>query len=183
MSDPLLSLPQEKVFHVSGRLFNSVIETLKDSKGLHLETALAGLGAMGGLYLLRATRLPIDSLMVGEVVLCDEVNELGPELVGFATGVASMMGFDGTTGWGSPVPPQHEPHKSVSELTRALEPVFYEVFVQENIDPILYSRFVVLTALQMLKQGEAILPEEVGKSILLNSIVAGSKTVPTPFRS
>jgi len=182
MPDLLFELPREKIQHTIGLLFNSVVSSLSDSKGVHLETAIAGTGAMGGLYLLRAANLPIDALPVGQPVFSDAVNESGPDLIGFASGVASMMGFANKTGWDAPIPPEHEPLRSVPELTKLLEPAFYSIFQAESVAQPLYGRFAILTGMDMLKQGEQSLSSDVGKAILLRAMVAGSKTVPTPFK-
>jgi hypothetical protein len=181
MTDPLFNLPRQQIQRIMELLFNCVVSSLNDNRGVHLETAIAGTGAMGGLYLLRAARLPIDTLPVGQPVFSDAVNDSGPDLIGFASGVASMMGFSNNT-WDTPIPQDHEPLRTVPELTKILEPAFYAIFHKEKIEESLFARFSIITGMDMLKQGEKILQPEVGKAILLRSIIAGSKTVPTPFK-
>jgi hypothetical protein len=181
MSDPLFRLPKEKIQHVMVRIFNEAVAILSDSRGTHLETAVSGLGATAGLYLLRAANLPINSLTPGEVVLSDAVNESGPELIGFASGAASLFGLPHDVGWDTPIPSDHEPLKQVIELTQSFEPRLNLIFSSEDVPDDLKARFCVMTAMDMIKQGEQILSSGVGKAILLRSIVAGSKTVPHPL--
>lgn len=181
MLDPLFQLPRESIHRVMALLYQDVVAALGDSKGVHLETAIAGAGAMGGLYLLRSASLPIDQLPEGQVVLSDVVNESGPELVAFAVRAASMMGLDCKAGWGIPIPPQHTPRKTVAELTKLLEPPFHSSLHSQDMDDSLHSRLAIITGVDLIQQGERILSPEVGMAILVQAMVAGAKTVPAPF--
>lgn len=155
---------------------------LRKLSGTHIETDIAGAASVAGLMLLRATGVDLSQLEPGGIVLVEWVNEAGIELSNFMVQLAENMGLDPRTGWTEPAPPDHQPRMNVLELTRALEAPFYAACHEKESQPVWRPYIAALTAMKMVSAGATmqLLDPDIGKSLAMTYLVAGSKTVPYP---
>lgn len=155
---------------------------LGDARGVHLETTISGIAAVAGCLMLRSTGVRLDPLTPGQAVFIEEVNELGRKHFEFLSAACVALEVEPRHGWTDPVPPGHEPHKTVLELTRLLESPFTSLCDRLAVPAASRSRLALFTAVSLVKEGQEMLRPEVGKAILLTAVVAGSKAVPHPLR-
>jgi hypothetical protein len=112
--------------------------------------------------------------------LSDAVNESGPEMVSFMQTFCQRMGIPPVTGWQNPPDPDHQPLQPLVELVRELEPSFNKICDQMGIPVGLRPFMAALGTVKIIKMGENALSPEICKSVALQALVAGSKTVPYP---
>ena len=148
----------------------------------HIQTDIAGAGAMAGLVLLRNTVPDLDSMSPGTVVISD-VHDGQKELLGFMGRVAGNMGLDGNSGWADPVPSADQPMIDTLELTRRLEVPFRRACEQTKLPKEYHAHAAALTAMKLVSAGEKmqLLDQKTGKALAFYYLVAGSKTVPQPI--
>jgi len=172
-------LSSDQVQLITGRLQTEIIaRLLVPGSGVHLETAIAGAGSVAGYCLLAATEVSYVGLQTGQVVIAEEVNIQGPRLFAFMSTAALYIGLPHLDRWDAPVPAEHQPLKTGTELTSILRPPLERVFSDAAGDLLLRARLAALVGLDLIKQGMAILDADIGKSILSHAIVAAAKTVP-----
>jgi len=179
MNNPFLGFTSDQIQSITGRLQAEIIaQLLVPGSGVHLETAIAGAGAIAGYYLLAATKTSFAGLKTGQVILVEEINIKGPQLFAFMSAAALRIGLPHSDHWNATVPVDHQSLKTGTELTSILRPALERIFTDAAVDLPLRARLAVLVGLDFIKQGNAILNADIGKSILSHAIVAASKTVP-----
>lgn len=173
-------ITDEQLLNCSNAIVDAIIAGLSDGRGVHIETALTAAGALAGLAMLRNTDLDLSKMTPGEVVLYQGVDDQGPELIQELSAFCDGFGFNPQTGWDTPVPEEHQSLQSVLELNTRFEHeanAFYERFA---VPLGARARVAAFTGVRMMKMASQVLNPEIGKAILLNAVVAGSKTVPNP---
>ena len=150
----------------------------KTPKG-HIQTDIAGAGAIAGLMLLREVVPDLDSMPPGIVVISD-VHQGQVELLEFMSQVAVNMGLEAKTGWGMSIAETDKPMMDTLELTSRLESSFYNICSQIGLPKQYYSYAAALTAMKLVAAGNGmhLLDQQRGKSLAFYYIVAGSKTAP-----
>ena len=159
----------------------AVIDTLRDSEGcLHSETAIAAIAATAGALLLRQVlNTELDGLEPGSVVLVDEINDQGMELLGYAMNEAAGLDIEWDAS-GDDVPDEHRPRESEADLVRTVEPTVVKVLTKLEVERSLWPRCCILSALDVVVRTRDVLDPTVATNIIASSLVAGCKTVPYP---
>lgn len=181
MSDPLFNVDLQYLDTTSAEIQNLLVEKLRDERGVRIEDAISGAAAVAGCSLLRSTGIPLNTLTAGAAVFVEDINELGPQYVGFLSGVCAAMGIDQKSGWNTPIPDDHKPIKSVIQLTYLLEQPFLDLCARLSVSNDLHARLALFTAARLIEVGKDILDPNVGKAIAVTSLVAGAKTIPHPI--
>ncbi len=181
MSNPLFDVPPPVLDATAAKVQQMLIDKLRDERGVHIEDAISGAAALGGVTLLRSTGVPLDTLEPGSAVLGTGVDDVGEHYIGFMAAVCDMMDLDPRGGWGDPVPAENKPHRSVLELTQLLEPAFVALCDEDSVPPAARARVGVFTAIRILGVGRQAIEQSIGKALALESFVAGAKTVPHPL--
>ena len=94
--------------------------------------------------------------------------------------VAYSLGLKHETGWNDNIPAEHEPLYDTLQLTQKLEKSLYAACSKTGIQQDYYSFVSALTAMKLVAAGDQmkILSANIGKSIAMYHVIAGSKTVP-----
>jgi len=103
---------------------------------------------------------------------------MGTELLGFMARVCQAMGIDPNTGWDQPAPDNHQSLESGIELVRDMERPFGEMADRLSIAGSLRPNVAALSAVKLIKMGSQVLSPEIGKAIVLTSLMAACKTAP-----
>jgi len=159
--------------------FNDVLFShLRTEKGVHVETAIAAAASVAGTLLLRSTGLNLSALQPGQPVLVDTVDEQGMELLRFLQATCQTFGLDPKSGWDQPIPPDLTLLQSPQELARDLLPGFDALMKEVPLGAEWHAYVAGLSAAKIVAMGAKTLAPDVGKAVLLNVLVAASKTVP-----
>lgn len=181
MPTPLFDVAPAVLDQAAASVQQLLMDKLADERGVRIEDAISGAAALTGTLLLRSTGVPLDELQPGSTVLGDAVDELGQPYVQFIAVVCDMMGIDPRSGWADPIPPDHQPHRTVLQLTQLLEPAYLQLCDQLAIAAAVRPRLALFTAARIISVGRKVLDPEVGKAIALSSLVASAKMAPHPL--
>jgi hypothetical protein len=155
--DSLMPYPLEYTQVISNRLHGTTHTLLGDADGIHLGTAVAGLGVVAGL--------------------------LGNETEGGRTAVA-LMGT--TVAWGKllglagmeevPVIERHHlPKKTSAELAYILKAGYEDVLVDQGAARETWGTLLIISAMDLAFQAKDVLAPSVPKTIILSAIADGIK--------
>lgn len=170
----------DKLDTVSNEFVNTIIRRLTDHQGVHAETAITGAGSIAGNSLLRATGYDFSKLSPGSAVFTDQVNEAGPTILGVMSAVCAKLDINPQTGWNTPPPAENASQRSIIDLVKLLRPDFDALISTHKVSKDVEPLVAAAAAIKLVKLASATLNPEIGKAIAINSVVAGSKTVPYP---
>ncbi len=174
------SLRQEQV-DAAQEFVSTAIDMLKTERGVHVETALAGLARMAGTFLFRGFDFPLNEVQPGQVVLSGNSNEEGPRLVELMGGVLAHLGVtleDEKIG-GAPEP-EHMPSRDFLETQKLLEPAFLEIKERHGLSMNeAAGAGAVATALLIQQCAQAFDPH-VAFGLAVYGFIEGAKTAPDP---
>jgi hypothetical protein len=150
----------------------------------HIQTDIAGAGAIAGLMLLRRVAPNLDSHLPGTAILSN-LHQAQADLLDFMCRVGSSMDLDVTRGWHQPTTDKDEPLISTLELTRRLEAPLIRACAQARLPEAYRAHAAALTAMKLVAAGHRmqLLDQDSGKYLAFYNLVAGSKTVPYPMGS
>lgn len=89
-----MASPTKEQQDAAQQLVGLAIEALKNERGVHAETAIAGVARMAGTFLFRSFEFPLASVQPGQAVLFDTANEQGPKLIQALSSVLAHIGVD-----------------------------------------------------------------------------------------
>ncbi len=158
----------------------------QSERGVHLETAIYAPAFLAGTLILRSTGVDFSKLEAGKPIFVsqsndeydDIVNDRGREILEFMQKSCSPLGLQPFGGWNDPVPDNHQPLKSGTELMRDMEKPFNELMFQLQARVDLHPYVAALTSMVIAKMGVQTLNPEISKAIALSALMAGCKTVP-----
>jgi hypothetical protein len=147
----------------------------------HIQTDIAGASSIAGLMLLRDINPNMDDIKPGSVMI-SEVYEGQTYFQHFMIVGGNNMGLNISSKW-TEVPSRHNPLMNTEELTRKLEPLFYEACKKYSVPKKHYSHAACLAAVKLISAGDEmkILDPKIGMDIAIYNLVSGSKTVPYPL--
>lgn len=182
MSNSMQTLPDSNELkhldQASADLITLIIDALRSERGMHLPTIIAAPGVLAGLALLRATGVDVSTLTPGTPVLVDAVNDGGENLVTFMSMLSKMLGMDADSSWNDPVPDNCQPQPSLIELEAKLEQPFIDLADRKAVPVQFRPHLAALAALKLVVMGRNVLSPEIGKALILSTVVAACKTVP-----
>jgi len=159
-----------------------VEENLKDSRGLHVETAIAATCSVAGTLIMRSANIDFSrdpSLQPGQYVIVVALEEKGTQALGFLSAACGSFGLEPNTGWTLPIPDENKPHFSDIDLVRRFERPLNLVCYNKNIDENSRFKVALLAAAKLIKSALTIgLNPEIGKAIAGMSLISSTKMVP-----
>ena len=160
---------------------NITVDALNTERGVHAETAVAGVARMAGTYLLRSFGFPMDDIQPGQVVLSDKANEQGPALIGILGGALNQLGVSlDEENLGSETRAENQPHQSFLETQRLLEPRFIAILERYGLSQQEAAEACVLAAALLIEDCSNVLDPHVAFNIAIYGFIEGTKTAPDP---
>ena len=174
------SSPQVEAAH---EFVRATLNALETERGVHAETAVAGIARMAGTFLFRSFNFPLQDATPGQPVLSEQANEKGPELVTILGGVLEGRGIiPDMTKLGEPHP-DNEPIMGFLETQTPLEPVFNEIRKELGLSLEEGAYSAAAGTGLLIQQCAQVLDPNVAVDIALYAFVEGAKTVPAPIAS
>ncbi|HJR12676.1 MAG TPA: hypothetical protein VJ833_02110 [Rhodanobacteraceae bacterium] len=157
------------------------IEALKNERGVHAETAIAGVARMAGTFLFRSFAFPLASVHPGQAVLSEAANEQGPKLIQALGNVLAHIGVVlDKSKLGVNKDPEHRPMLDFLATQKRLEPLFSRVMQALGLScPQAAESAAIATAI-LIKQCVPVLDPNLAFGIAAYGFVEGSKTAPDP---
>lgn len=170
-ADPALRL---RVANAGTAVFNMILNSIADQRGVHLETAIASAGYLAGTAMLKGCGIAgLSTCTPGSTVLVDQVNEVGPEVMEYM-----MNELAARPGMANGVPEDHQPLRSYLDLVGSLWPKFEQIAQQFEIPAGVAAFAGAGAAARMIVAGEQQLSPAIGKLIAVEAMVKASKTAP-----
>lgn len=171
------NMDTQPLLDASQAVFGAICNELKTDRGVHVETAIAAAGFLAGATMLRQSGAPLDQLPPGSPVIVDSLDERGPELMQFMSGVCVASGMPADD-WNADIPAANQPQRLPVDLVAALEPAFWRICDDAQVPVELRPMVAAHTAIQFVASGRGVLDERIGRAIAALSVVGGAKTVP-----
>ena len=157
------------------------LDTLETERGVHAETAVAGIARMAGTFLFRSFDFPLKDLKPGQPVLSEQANEMGPELVTLLSGVLEDSGITPDMGKLNVPHPENEPMLTFLETQAQLEPMFEKTRERLGLSFEEAAHAAAAGTALLIQQCAEVLDPDVAVEIAIFGFVEGSKTVPAPI--
>jgi len=158
-----------------------VIEVFKNERGVHAETAIAGVARMAGTFLFRSFAFPLSSVQSGQAVLSDVANEQGPKLIQALGSVLAHIGVTlDRSKLGANKDPQHQPQLDFLVTQKQLEPRFSQVMQALGLSYVQAAESAAIATAILIKQCVPVLDPNIAFGIAAYGFVEGSKTAPDP---
>lgn len=155
------------------------VTRLGKDRGVHSETAIAAAARMAGTMLFRSFGLDTSKMPPGAVVLSNEANEKGPELIDIVVGMMQQYGLQPDQGKLARVDERGEPPKlTVLETQELLEDDLTRVRQQYQLNLEEGAHSCALTTAWLMQECAPKIGLEVGFNIAAYGFIEGSKTVP-----
>ena len=158
------------------------LEALKDERGVHAETAVAGIARMAGTFLFRSFAFPLPSLQPGQAELSDVANEQGPKLMQILGGVLAHIGGElDASRLGVNRDPAHQPQLDFLSTQKRLEPPFSKTMQAFHLSCVQAAESAAMATAFLIKRCVPLLDPNIAFNIALYGFVEGSKTAPAPI--
>jgi hypothetical protein len=149
----------------------------------HIQTDIAAMSSVAGLIVLQETVRNLKDVIresgAGNVLLSD-VHESQGLVFKFIMIYAASNGIDVEGNWNEKVPKDQEPLLRCEEMTRRIAPSFYRFCAEQKLERDYWKIAAATTSVRLLLAGKemGILEPNIGKTLALLYVAAGSKTIP-----
>lgn len=168
----------EKLFQAARAFVAIAIQKLATERGVHAETAVAGVARMAGTFLFRSFGFTLPDLKPGQPTLSEQANERGPRLVDITTTLLKSAGINIELNDNDQS--GHEPQFSFLDSQRLLEPAFNAVRESSGLTLVQGADAAAVATALLIQQTAAVLDPSVAFSIAVYGFIEGSKTAPDP---
>lgn len=148
--------------------------------GLGTGTYIACAACLAGTKLFRNTGLDQGEIEPGSYVLIDTLNDDGMALMTRLDEFLAEIREEPIDNWNLPPLEGSGPPMSLIDLAAKFEPEFDAICSQHEIAPSAAPECAMLAAALFIHRASPVLTEEVGKSIVIQVLVASVKTMPHP---
>ena len=171
---------------VAGELVDLIANRLGASgRAVHAETAIASAARLAGSLLLRSFDLKLDGIEPGSVVLSNDANQQGPELIGIVSAV--LQGFDVAIDpeklGGVSTNRGEEPELSVEQSLSLLQPEALRIAERHGLKLKESAQSSAVATGFIIRECEASIGGEVGFNVAAYGLIEGCKTVPPSLES
>ena len=161
---------------------NITIDTLTDEKGVHAETAIAGVARMAGTFLFRSFDLKIEGIKPGQVVLSENANEQGPRLIQILSAVLTQVGIELKNELLSESPnSENQPALTFLDTQELLEPRYQEKRSDFGLSLHEAAESAAIAAALLIHHFSKVIDPNIAVGIAVYGFVEGSKTAPKPM--
>jgi hypothetical protein len=174
-------VPMQTLNSSSEVLYKTIMRLLMEDGGrVHIETAITAAAAVGGLALLRSSRIDLRSLAEGTRLVSPEIDANAPRFLSLMMNVLAAIGMEAQGGWEDPIPPEHAPKRSGRDLAKILEPQARELYLQFSVPESWTAGVGALAAVKIVHLGasKGILSLNKGKALALAAFTESALSVP-----
>jgi len=160
---------------------DATLDALRTEQGVHAETAVAGAARMAGTFLFRSFGLKLKGVAPGSVVLSEEANEKGPQLLPVLLAVLTHLGVELDRERLKIEPgPQHGPLLPFLETQRRIEPPCERIRKRLHLPLAEAATAAAATAALVIRRTVDELDPHVAFHVAAYGFVEGAKTAPDP---
>jgi len=176
----MASLSQGQIT-AANEFVDATLDALRTDHGVHAETAVAGVARMAGTFTFRSLGLRLEGVEPGHVVLSEEANERGPQLLGVLLGVLTHTGvvLDPERLKTEPGP-GHKPLLPFLDTQKRLEPVCERIRQRLGLGLDDAAMAAAAAAALMISRSAQVLDPHVAFHVAAYGFVEGAKTAPDP---
>lgn len=162
-----------------------VITALQNERGVHAETAISAAAVLTGELVLRSSHFDFSALTPGSAILSDEVNHILFEAEGQLTvsdifiNALYSQGIDvSKESWPENVPDEHQVIMEPLEIVATIRPQIASLFAAQQIDGLECAYACAQATALLVAQTRRVLDPNIGKTLALEAMLRGAKTVP-----
>lgn len=165
---------------VAGALVDLVAARSGTGRAVHAETAIASAARLSGSLLLRSFNFDIQKLNPGSVLLSDEANEEGPQLINIFGAMLQNFGvmLDNTKLGGDGALRGEEPRLTVVQSLALLQEDAIRIAGENGLNLKEAAQSAAMSTAFIVKECAKNISGEVGFNVALYGFIEGSKTVP-----
>lgn len=165
----------------AGAFVDLVATRLGKDRGVHSETAIACTARLAGSLLLRSFNLNLSAMEPGSVVLSNEANEKGPQLINILAAFLHGQGvsLDAQKLGGSHVSRGEEPRLTILQTTDLLQDDALRIAHDNGLSLEEAAQAAALATAFIVSECSKSIGAEVGFNIATFGFIEGCKTVPT----
>lgn len=170
---------EKKHYDAGGDISEIIAAKLGNNRAVHSETAIASAARMAGLMLFRSFGIDTSKILPGTVVLSEEANEQGPELINIVAYMLEQFGLKPNNEKISENSHNGEKSKmTVLETQKLLEKDILDIKQKYQLSFKESAYACALTTAWLIKECAPQIGLEVGFGIAIYSFIEGTKTVP-----
>lgn len=161
-----------------------IVSALQSDKGIHAETAIASAAVMTGEYTLRAAGIDTSRMTGGQPIFSDQVNHLLFDADGqltisdvFINALFSQGIGVGKDSWPD-VPEKHKVMMDPLQVVARVRGQIDLLFDAEKLDLLERAYQAASATALLVAQTRFVLNPDIGKSLALEAMLKGAKTVP-----
>jgi hypothetical protein len=164
----------------AGQLVDLVADRLGSGRAVHPETAIATSARLAGSLLLRSFNLNLQGAEPGTVILSEEANEQGPQLIGILGAFLRHLGvsLDAKSLEGRSNSRGREPELSVLQSVSLLQDAALSAASEWGLELNQSAQAAALATAFIVKECANNIGAEVGFNIATYGFIEGAKTVP-----
>jgi hypothetical protein len=175
----MTSTIEKKHFDAAGEMVEVLAARLGKDRGVHSETAIAAAARMAGTMLFRSFDFDTSKMPPGAVVLSNEANEKGPELVNIVVSMMRQYGLQPDRSKLARTDQRGEPPElTVLETQELLEDDLTAVCGKYGLGLVDGARSCALATAWLIRECAPQIGLEVGFHVATFGFIEGSKTVP-----
>jgi hypothetical protein len=159
----------------------ATIDTIREARGVHAETAIATLARMAGTFLYRSFGFDAADVTPGQAVFSDQANEAGPRLLEILGGTLAALEVPlDPARLGDKPDPARPPRKAFLETQRLLEPRLAALREAHDLSFEEAAEAAAAGTALLIRHGVNVLEPNLAFSLAVYSFVEGAKTAPEP---
>lgn len=170
---------QEAQNKVAGAFVDLVATKAGATRAVHPETAIASAARLSGGLLLRSFDLDLKKFEPGSVLLSEQANEQGPQLINILAAMLQNFGIKlDKAKLGGNALRGEEPKLSVLESLTLLQDGALRIAGDNHLNLKEASQSAAMATAFIVKECAKTISAEVGFNVAVYGLIAGSKTVP-----
>ena len=175
--------PTENQFKAAEEMTNAVLNHFTIDGGIHSETAISACARLAGTFYFRHFNFTHVKAEPGSVVLSEEANEHGPELIQYLGGGLGMLKVElQNENLNSKIPDGNQPHMQITQMQTELESKLSNISKKFGLSNPESAQACALATAQLISLTKEVLDPHIGFAIASMGFVEGTKTMP-PIRA
>jgi hypothetical protein len=169
--------------NAAGQIVELLAKRFGKNRAIHPETAIAVAARLSGSFLLRSFNFKLDTFDRGAIILSEEANEKGQELLGILSASLASKGgtLDGEKLGGEKSLRGEEPHTSFDESIALLQNDVLLIAQENKLGFEEIAQAAILATAFIIGECTKTIGAETAFNVAVYALIEGSKTVPPPF--
>lgn len=168
--------------NAAGEFVELIAARVGRERAIHPQTAIACAARLAGSLLLRSFNLNIAGVEPGSVILSNEANEKGPDLINVAGSMLDSMGvsLDREKLGQAPSEGGEQPRLTVEQSLALLQDEALAIAKQNGLNLEQAAHAAAMATAFIVKESARSVSAEDGFNLAIYGFIEGSKTVPPP---